>query len=454
MDYTFGGIPNLPDLTHPEELMAFGSNAAKLGLIFAIAILLLGIALALLTWSGQKMGVELKPYWIWVQRFPHVILIVAILTGGFFLSSTLANRYHHWEQQKIAEIATQVSGERLEQVAPRVRYQVEETYTQYNWVDGEQVQEEATRLVDRFVDVAGSEIGVTIDQTEDPASSRWIYSVDFEAEYEVVNSREGVSDFFFDISPPYGYSLLRDFQVRRGGELLDPIAPGNYSFPFPLQPGEATTFQVKYKAQGAPRWVYESVGQLLSNFRLNAIANFPDADFAGAIPTLTEERGRQREMTWVFEGNVSARNPFGVFTATESVKNTGVLPRLLLLAPGIFLWWILLLYFSIPMGLKDVAIAAGIFFASLLMLTYASRPVDPRLAWTVISGIWLLLMAGLGSNRWSAGAAIACTVAGGILPVFALLVPYSGLTLGVAGLLSAAWLAVRHWYGFWKPTKG
>ncbi|MEB3882492.1 hypothetical protein LKE08_03505, partial [Lyngbya sp. CCY1209] len=278
-------------------------------------------------------------------------------------------------------------------------------------------------------------------------------SVDFEAEYQVANSREGVGDFFFDISPPYGYSLLRDFQVWREGERLDPIAPGNYSFPFQLPPGERTTFQVKYKAQGAPRWVYESVGQLLSNFRLNAIANFPDADFAGAIPTLTEERGRLREMTWVFEGNVSVRNPFGVFTATESVKNTGVLPRLLLLAPGIFLWWILLLYFSIPMGLKDVAIAAGIFFASLLMLTYTSRLVDPRLAWTVISGIWLVLMWGLGSNRWSAGAAIACTVAGGVLPVFALLVPYSGLTLGVAGLLSVAWLAIRHWYGFWKPTK-
>ncbi|MGC9526733.1 MAG: hypothetical protein ACP5D7_14460 [Limnospira sp.] len=128
MDYTFGGIPNLPDLTHPEELMAFGLNAVKLGLIFAIAILALLIALALLTWSGQKMGVEPKSYWIWVQQFPHLILIIAILTGGFFLSSTLANRYHHWEQQKIAEIATQVSGERLEQVASRVRYQVEETY--------------------------------------------------------------------------------------------------------------------------------------------------------------------------------------------------------------------------------------------------------------------------------------------------------------------------------------
>ncbi|MGC9528885.1 MAG: hypothetical protein ACP5D7_25435 [Limnospira sp.] len=111
-------------------------------------------------------------------------------------------------------------------------------------------------------------------------------------------------------------------------------------------------------------------------------------------------------------------------------------------------------YFSIPMGLKDTAIAAGIFFASLLMLTYTSRLVDPRLAWTVISGIWLLLMGGLGSNRWSAGAAIACTVAGGVLPVFALLVPYGGLTLGVVGLLSVAWLAVRHWYGFWKPTRG
>lgn len=38
---------------------------------------------------------------------------------------------------------------------------------------------------------------------------------------------------------------------------------------------------------------------------------------------------------------------------------------------------------------------------------------------------------------------------GAVLPVFGLLVPFSGLTLSVAGLLSVIWLAVRHWYGWY-----
>lgn len=451
--YDFSGIPNLPDLTHAEELIAFGSNAIKLSLIFAIALLGLGITVALFTWSSQKTGVNPQSYLVWVVGFPHVVLVFAILIGGFFINSTLANRYHHWEQQKISEVATQVHGERLEQLAPRMRYQVEESYTQYNWVDGEQVATEATRIVDRFVAISGSDIEVKINQTQDPGNSKWIYSADFVGQYEVTNNLNDISQFYFDIQPPYGYSLLQNFQVQQGGENLNPTTPGNYSFPFNLASGETTTFQVNYQAQGSPRWVYQASGQLLSNFRLNAIANFPDAEFAGAIPTITTEKPQQREMTWIFEGNVSVRNPFGVFTATTAINNTGILPRLLLLSPGIFLWWILLLYLSIPLGLKDVAIAAGVFFASVLMLTYGSRLINPIIAWTFISAIWLGLVWGLGSNRWMASAAIVCTITGGILPILGLLVPYSGLTLGIAGLLSVTWLAVRHWYGISAPHK-
>lgn len=36
------------------------------------------------------------------------------------------------------------------------------------------------------------------------------------------------------------------------------------------------------------------------------------------------------------------------------------------------------------------------------------------------------------------------------LPVFGLLIPFSGLTLSLAGLLSAVWLAIRHWYGWYS----
>ena len=94
-----------------------------------------------------------------------------------------------------------------------------------------------------------------------------------------------------------------------------------------------------------------------------------------------------------------------------------------------------------------MAIAAGIFFACLLTLTYASRIVDAKLAWFLISPILLVLVWGLGGARRASLAAVIATIAGGILPVLALLVPYSGLTLALAGLLSACWLAARDWYG-------
>ncbi len=57
-----------------------------------------------------------------------------------------------------------------------------------------------------------------------------------------------------------------------------------------LSPGETVNFQVNYQAQGAPSWISNANNQLLSNFRLIALANFPKADFAsGIIPTETIE---------------------------------------------------------------------------------------------------------------------------------------------------------------------
>lgn len=448
------GIPNLPDLTHPDKLINFGSQIVQFSFKLGLLILAFGVVMALITWSNSRQGEPtatvlkewLERYVLVIQKLPHIGLILLILVGGFFLCSTLANRYHHWEQQKVAQVATTVAGERLEQAAPQVRYQVEETYTNYRWVDNQQIEEEATRMVDRFLAIAASQIQVRIDQATDPATRQWLYNVSFEADYQVVNRLSDIQQFFFEIRPPFGYKLLQDFQVEREGQALVSVNPGDYGFPFRLAPGESTSFRVTYQAQGAPRWVYEPMGQLLSNFRLTAFANFPNADFAGALPTVTQEGVRERELTWIFEGNVSVRNPFGVFTATDRVRNTGVLPRLLLLAPAIFLWWILLLNLSLPLSLRDVAIAAGIFFACILTLTYTSRLIDARLAFTLICPILLGLVWGLGSNRQASLAAIICTIAGVALPIFGLLIPYSGLTLSLAGLLSGGWLAVQNWY--------
>ena len=174
---------------------------------------------------------------------------------------------------------------------------------------------------------------------------------------------------------------------------------------------------------------------------------FPYADFASGIaPSETTSEGNGTVFTWIFEDNVSVLNPFGVFTPTSPIRNTGVLPRLLLLSPALFLWWLLLLYLSLPLSWRNVAILGGVFFACLLALTYLSRVMDAKLAWSGISIVLLALVWGLGKNRSSSLAAVVCTISGAILPVLGLLVPYSGLTLSLAGLLSTIWLAVRNWH--------
>ncbi|GGA05081.1 hypothetical protein [Okeania sp. KiyG1] len=459
------GIPNIPDITHPQELIEFGNQILKVSLILIILIGFLGIGIAILNSSfrhTQKSEPNIlinelvSQYFNLLKKLAHLILVLILLVGGFFLCSTLSNRYHNWEQAKIAKIAAGVAGDRangtefyrLEQIAPKVRYIVEEPYTYYQWVDNKRVEIKSMRNVDKYLRINSSEIEVNINQAKDVQNLKAIYVVDFSAEYQVTNQLQDIQDFFFEIRPPYGYSLLQNFRVEQNNQRLIPTNPENYNFPFNLSPGETINFKVNYQAQGRPRWIYNANNQLLSNFQLTALANFPKADFAsGIVPTETIESNQGRKFTWIFNDNVSVKNPFGVFTATDPVKNTGILPRLLILTPLLFLWWLILLYFSLPLNLRDVAILGGIFFACLLTLTYFSRLIDAKFVWSLISPILLFLVWGLGSNRQASLAAIICTIAGGILPIFALLVPYSGLTLSIAGLLSIIWLVVRHWYG-------
>lgn len=453
------GIPGLPDLTQPTELMQFGKQILRTFLILAGLVGVLGIAIALLSFSLRRDESE-RAIFIgeWVLRYSallrglqHAALVLILLVGGLFLCSTLGTRYHFWEQARVAQIAASVSGERLEQSAPQVRYVVQEPYSYNTQVGNRIVRVQETRSLNRFLALNGSQIQVKINQIPDPQKQgRAIYLLDFNADYQVVNRLKASENFFFEISPPNGYSLLQNFKVERNGTRLQPTNPSEYSFPFRLQSGEESRFRVTYQVQGAPRWVYSASGQLLSNFRLTVLANFPGADFAsGVVPTESKQEGRGTQFTWVFDDNVSVLNPFGVFTATSPIRNTGILPRLLILAPALFLWWLLLLYLSLPMSLRDVAIAGGIFFACLLALTYLSRLVDAQLAWAAISLVLLALAWGLGSNRRASLAAIIGTIAGAVLPVFGLLVPYSGLVLSLAGLLSAVWLAVRNWYNFY-----
>lgn len=451
------GIPALPDLTHPQELLQFGERLLIVFLIFVILAGLLGVAIALLNFS---LGQQTKAPWslTWVNQYgsllrviQHTTLILVILVSGFFLCSTLANRYHHWEQDQIATVAGTVAGDRLEQSTPQLRYTVEEPYTVTTVVNGQVVETQRTQEVSRYLTPSQTQVDVTLNQTTDPATDRLLYQAQFAATYSVTNSLDVTEDFFFEAPPPVGYTLLQDYRVERNGQRLQPSLQGNYSFPVRLAPTESAQFRITYQALGGPRWVYSAGGQLLSNFRLTAFANFRGADFAsGIVPTEVRPEGKGTRFTWVFADNVSVLNPFGIFTATQPVRNTGVLPRLLLLAPGILLWWLLLLYLSVPLRLRDVAIASGAFFGCLLSLTYLSRLLPAPFAWASLAPVLLVLGWGLGKHQRSAMAVAIATISGAILPVFGLLVPYSGLTLSLAGLLSVVWLSLRHWYQ-WQP---
>ncbi|MBE9050346.1 hypothetical protein IQ243_07975 [Nostocales cyanobacterium LEGE 11386] len=459
MSFSSQGIPGVPDLTHPIELIQFGTQVIQASLLLVFLVLALGVAIALVSFSVRRhqseqlifLGEWAVRYSQILQGLQHLTLILVLLVVGFFLCSTLSNRYHHWEQAKVAQVVQSVAGDKLEQIAPQVRYVTQQPFTYTTQVDGKIIKVTDTQEVNRFLALSGSQVLVKLDQNTDVQGRSAIYRADYTADYKVINKLKDINSFFFEAPPPNGYSLLSNYKVERDQTRLEPNNPGEYGFPFRLQPGEETNFRVTYQAQGGSRWVYNTAGQLLSNFRLTAIANFASADFAsGIVPHETKVERRSTEFTWIFDDNVSVRNPFGVFTNTNPIRNTGIIPRLLLLAPALFLWWIFLLYWSLPMSLKNVAIAGSIFFACLLTLTYLARFMNAQLAWTMISLILLALTWGLGYNRSASLAAIICTIAGAILPVLGLLVPFSGITLSVAGLLSVIWLAVRHWYGWYN----
>ncbi|MEA5616996.1 hypothetical protein VB711_03940 [Cronbergia sp. UHCC 0137] len=459
MSLSAQGIPGLPDLTHPQELVQFGTQALQISLLFVVLVMALGIAIALVSFSlRHHKSEQLVFFGEWAIRYSqllqglqHLALILILLVTGFFLCTTLGNRYHYWEQAKVAQVVGSVAGDKLEQIAPQVRYIAEEPYSYNTQVDGKIIKVNDTQKISRYLTLASSQIQVKIDKSVDIQNQSLIYLVDYTAEYKVVNLLKNIDRFFFEAPPPYGYTQLSGYKLEQDGTRIKQTNPGDYGFPFRLAPGAETSFKVTYQAQGGPRWVYNAPNQLLSQFRLSAIANFSPVDPAsGVVPKYIKVEGNTTQFTWVFDENVSVKNPFGVFTTSRPIGKTGIIPRLLLLAPSLFLWWILLLYLSLPMSLKNIAISGAVFFACILSLTYMARLINAELAWMFISLIFISLTWGLGSNRRASFAAIICTISGAILPVFGLLIPFSGLTLSLAGLLSAVWLAILHWYNWYN----
>ncbi|TAE58158.1 MAG: hypothetical protein EAZ76_08300 [Nostocales cyanobacterium] len=453
MNTSAQGIPGLPDLTHPNELIKFGEQIIQNSLLLVVLVIGLGIAIALINFSLRQETREQTVFFgEWSIRYSqllkglqHLALILILTVTGFFLTSTLGNRYHHWEQAKIAQVAESVAGDKLEQIAPQIRYITEEPYTYTTQVNGKIVRVTDKQQVTRFLNLASSNIKVKIDQGVNVQNRSAIYITEYNAEYKFINQLSDINSFFLEAPPPMGYTLLSSYQVEKDGKIIAQKNPGDYGFPFQLEPGQETTLKISYQAQGGPRWVYNASNQLLSKFQLTATANFKNADFAsGIIPQAINSNNNSTEFIWKFDNNVSVRNPFGVFTSTQAIAKTGIIPRLLLLAPGLFLWWILLLYLSIPMSLKNVAITAGIFFACLLTLTYTARLMNAEIALLIIAGLSLGLTYSFRKNQPTTIPIIICTITGAILPVFGLLIPYSGLTLSLAALLSVGWLAVHN----------
>ena len=106
------------------------------------------------------------------------------------------------------------------------------------------------------------------------------------------------------------------------------------------------------------------------------------------------------------------------------------------------------------MQVQQVAITAGVFFAYLLALTYLSRFLEVKTAWAILSPLLLILAWGLGNQRRASLAALICTIVGAVIPVLGFLIPYTGLTLSLAGVLSAIWLAARNWYNWFRLESG
>ncbi|MGK7927773.1 MAG: hypothetical protein AB4290_21470 [Spirulina sp.] len=457
------GIPDLPDLTQPSQLIDLGRQALEIFSLLILAAAGLGVAIALiafaLRWDSEgyrRFVAEWSDRYVRLLRaLPHITLILLLLVTGFLFGGTLSRRYHFWEQAKVVQVARSVAGDRSGQQSPRVYYTVQEPYTYIIYVDGRPTEKEDIRNIDRPLSLAGSNVQVAIEQLPDPQrQGQNIYLVNFNAVYQVKNTLDEEREFFFEMPSPSGYLLWENPQVEREGQRLELDQRRSSRFSFRLAPGEETEFRVTYKMQGSPKWVYMAYGQLLTNFRLYIEANFPNANFAsGIVPTDTRIEDNTTRFTWQFE-SVSVRDPLGVFTATATVEDRGILPQLLFLSPVVLLWWLLLLYLSVSMRLQNVAIAAGIFWACLLSLTYLSRIFPAIPVWVAISFGFLVLAWGLGRDRSSSWAAVISTLCGAIIPLFAFLVPYTGLTLSLAGVLSGVWLAVLHWYGLYpKPSR-
>lgn len=175
------GIPGLPDLTQPQTLLRYGEQVLHWGQGLLVLLVAIGLVLAAIAFAYRGDRPDWLPplgdrYSQLLQGTRHGILIAILVITGFLLCSTLANRYHHWEQAKIAQVAGSVAGERVEQPAPLVRYTVMEPYTTITYINGQPTEMQRQQAVDRFFSPSQSQIEVQLSQTTDPAQGAGLSS--------------------------------------------------------------------------------------------------------------------------------------------------------------------------------------------------------------------------------------------------------------------------------------
>ena len=177
------------------------------------------------------------------------------------------------------------------------------------------------------------------------------------------------------------------------------------------------------------------------------------------MPSNIEKRNPGKTFTWVLPDNAAIPYPIGASAPNALPAQVGVIPKVILFAPAIWLWWLVMLYLSVPIRIKDILISAGVAVTSILTLAYAMRLfkteitavyATPELVWPVIAILLLVSAWGLGKNFRTSLAAIICTITGMILPVLAMLTTYQESILSLAALLSVMWLVVMNWHGWYK----
>jgi hypothetical protein len=449
----------LPDLTQPSQLVNVASGFGLGLLLFAGLAIGLGIALALINFALKpQQGSAIAILDRWTIRYTELLALlqktalIGILAVFLFLGcSTLANRYSFWEQSKFGGSNTVTNA--VEQVGPEIEYTTTEPYSYNTQLNGKVVKVQDSRAVKKTMSPIGSNIRVKIAST----NVKQVAEVNFVGEYQVKNTAPADSTLLLKMSPPQGFGLVQNFVVEKDGQRLLPSAGQSYNFPLSLAPNSTSQLRVSYRGQGVPRWMYRVQGQLISKLQLAIETDLSNMDaIGGLVPTQVENRGLGRVLTWVFTDNVSVNQGFGAGTTFVADRQSGILPRLLTLAPAAWLWWLMLLLLSLPLGLKDIAVSAGAFFAAITALTYGSRLIrtdfiSPYLTaptlWLGITGLLMLLGIGLARQRRTAIGVALSAIVGLVLPILGLLSAYSGAILGLAGLLSLGWLATPRWYG-------